>query len=86
MRLIVSRQGIARPFVAPPAVPPERVETLREAFDATMRDPDFVTEMRSQALDVRPLGGGAVQTLMRDIYASPPDVVKLARDMLVDTP
>ena len=86
LKLIVSRQGIARPFAAPPAVPPERIETLREAFDATMRDPDFVTEMRSQALDVRPLGGAAVQALMRDIYASPPDVVKLARDILVDTP
>jgi tripartite-type tricarboxylate transporter receptor subunit TctC len=86
VRLIVSRQGIARPFAAPPEVPPERIATLREAFDATMRDPDFVAEMRSQALDVRPLGGGAVQALMRDIYASPPDVVKLAREILVDTP
>jgi tripartite-type tricarboxylate transporter receptor subunit TctC len=86
VRLIVSRQGIARPFTAPPEVPPERVATLREAFDATMRDPDFIAEMRSQALDVRPLGGGAVQALMRDIYASPPDVVKFARELLVDTP
>jgi tripartite-type tricarboxylate transporter receptor subunit TctC len=86
VRLIVSRQGIARPFAAPPEVPPERIATLREAFDATMRDPDFLAEMRSQALDVRPLGGGAVQALMRDIYASPPDVVKLAREILVDTP
>ena len=86
LKLIVSRQGIARPFAAPPAVPQERIETLREAFDATMRDPDFLAEMRSQALDVRPLGGTAVQALMRDIYASPPDVVKLARDILADTP
>src|SRR5262252_9764903 len=86
LRLIVSRQGIARPFAAPPGVPPERVEILREAFDSTMRDPDFLAEMRSQALEVRPLGGAAVQSLMRDIYASPPDVVKLARNILVDTP
>jgi tripartite-type tricarboxylate transporter receptor subunit TctC len=86
LKLIVSRQGIARPFAAPPGLLPERIETLRAAFDATMRDPDFLTEMRSQALDVRPLGGGAVQALMRDIYASPPDVVKLARDILVDMP
>jgi hypothetical protein len=86
LKLIVSRQGIARPFAAPPEVLPERIKTLRDAFDATMRDPDFLAEMRSQALDVRALGGGAVQALMRDIYASPPDVVKLARDILADTP
>ena len=86
LRLIVSRQSIARPFAAPPETPAERIETLRQAFDATMRDPDFLAEMRSQALEVRPVGGAEVQTLMRDIYASPPDVVKLARDILVDTP
>jgi tripartite-type tricarboxylate transporter receptor subunit TctC len=86
LRLIVSRQGIARPFAAPPEVPADRIETLREAFDSTMRDPDFLAEMRREALDVRPLGGAAVQALMRDIYASSPDVVKLAREMLVDMP
>jgi tripartite-type tricarboxylate transporter receptor subunit TctC len=86
LKLIVSRQAIARPFAAPPDVPPGRIEILREAFDSTMRDPDFLAQMRSQALEVRPLGGAAVQELMRDISVSPRDVVKLARDILVDTP
>ena len=86
LKLIVSRQSIARPFAAPPEVPPERIGILRQAFDATMRDPDFLAEMRSQTLEVRPLGGAAMQKLMRDIYATAPDVVKLARDILVDTP
>jgi tripartite-type tricarboxylate transporter receptor subunit TctC len=86
LKLIVSRQSIARPFAAPPEVPPGRVETLRQAFDATMHDPDFLAEMRSQTLEVRPVGGAEVQNLMREIYASPPDVVKLAREILVDTP
>jgi hypothetical protein len=67
-------------------VPAERIATLREAFDATMRDPDFLAEMRGQALEVRPVGGAEVQNLMREIYASPPDVVKLAREILVDMP
>jgi len=86
LRLIISRQGIARPFAAPPDVPPQRIETLRQAFDSTMRDPDFLAEMRRESLEVRPLGGAAVQGLMRNVYASPPDVVKLAREILVDTP
>jgi tripartite-type tricarboxylate transporter receptor subunit TctC len=86
LKLIVSRQSIARPFAAPPEVPAERIETLRRAFDATMRDADFLADMRNQVLEVRPVGGAEVQDLMRDIYASPPDVVKLAREILVDTP
>jgi tripartite-type tricarboxylate transporter receptor subunit TctC len=86
LKLIVSRQSIARPFAAPPEVLPERIETFRQAFDTTMHDPDFLAEMRSQTLEVRPVGGAEVQNLMREIYASPPDVVKLAREILVDTP
>ncbi len=86
LKLIVSRQSMARPFAAPPEVPAERVAVLREAFDATMRDPDFLAEMRGQTLEVRPVGGAEVQSLMRELYASPPDVVKLAREILVDTP
>ncbi|HMA73839.1 MAG TPA: tripartite tricarboxylate transporter substrate-binding protein [Xanthobacteraceae bacterium] len=86
LKLIVSRQSIARPFAAPPEVPVERVETLRQAFDSTMRDPDFLAEMRSQSLEVHPVGGTEVQKLMRDVYASPPEVMKLARDILVEAP
>jgi tripartite-type tricarboxylate transporter receptor subunit TctC len=86
LKLIVSRQAMARPFAAPPGVAPERIEALRSAFDATMRDPDFLAEMRGLGLEVRPVGGAEVQSLMRDIHASPPDVLKLAREILVDTP
>jgi tripartite-type tricarboxylate transporter receptor subunit TctC len=86
LRLIVSRQAIARPFAAPPGVAPERIEALRVAFDATMRDTEFLSEMHNLGLEVRPVGGAEVQRLMREIHASPPDVLKLAREILVETP
>ena len=50
-----------------------------------MKDPDFLAEMRNLVLEVRPVGGAEVQTLIGDIYASPPAVVKLARALLTDT-
>ena len=86
LKLIVSRQSIARPFAAPPEVPADRVEALRHAFDATVADPDFLAEMRNQSLEVRPVGGAEVQSLIRDIYAAPPDAVKLAREIVAETP
>jgi tripartite-type tricarboxylate transporter receptor subunit TctC len=86
LKLIVSRQSFARPFAAPPDMPPERVDTLRAAFDATISDPDFLAEMRKLVLEVRPIGGAEVQKLVRDIYASPPDVVQLARELVADAP
>jgi tripartite-type tricarboxylate transporter receptor subunit TctC len=78
LRLIFSRLTIARPFAAPPGLPPERAQTLREAFAATMKDPAFLAEMRRLALEVRPQSGEKVEQVVRDIYASPADVVKIA--------
>jgi tripartite-type tricarboxylate transporter receptor subunit TctC len=78
LKLIVARQSIARPFAAPPGVPPERARALREAFAATMADPDFIAEAKSQQLDVDPVTGADVAALIREVYASSPAAVKLA--------
>ena len=86
LKLIVSRQSIARPFAAPPGVPADQVEALRRAFGETVADSDFRAEMQAQSLEVRPVGGAEVQNLIRDVYATPPDVVKFARDLVTDAP
>jgi tripartite-type tricarboxylate transporter receptor subunit TctC len=82
LKLIVSRQSIARPFAAPPDLPPERARALREAFDATMRDPDFLAEMSRLSLDVDPVPGAEVEALIREVYASPPEAVQLAAESM----
>ena len=78
LKLIFSRLTIARPFAAPPGLAPERARTLRDAFDATMADPDFLAEMKKLALEVRPQPGAKLEQLVREIYAYPADVVKIA--------
>ncbi len=59
LKLIISRQMMARPYVMPPGVPPERVKAMRAAFDATMKDPEFLADAQRQDLEVRPLSGAA---------------------------
>jgi len=85
LKLIVSRQNIARPFAAPPGVPAERVAALRSAFDETMRDPDFLAEATQLALEVRPRLGRAGAGAVREIYAAPPEVVSMAAEMIKET-
>jgi len=82
LRLIISRQMMARPYVAPPGIPPERLKALRAAFDATMQDPEFLKDAQRQDLEVRPLSGAQADALIAEIYASPPAVVKLAVDVM----
>ena len=77
---------MARPFAAPPGVPAERQAVLRAAFDATMKDPDFLAEAQTAELEVRPVSGDAVETLIKEIYASPPAAIKLAAEALQTQP
>src|SRR5262245_46546217 len=42
MQLILANLGMSRPFVAPPSVPAERLKVLRDAFEATAKDPAFL--------------------------------------------
>jgi tripartite-type tricarboxylate transporter receptor subunit TctC len=85
LKLIVSRNAMARPFAAPPGIPAERKAALRAAFDATMTDPAFLEETRRNDLEVRPVDGAALDKLVAEVYASPPDVVALAEDAVKES-
>jgi tripartite-type tricarboxylate transporter receptor subunit TctC len=78
LKLIVSRQAMARPFVLPPGVPAARLAALREAFAATMKDPAFLADAKRQDLEVRPVLGADADALIKEVYATPPETVKLA--------
>jgi tripartite-type tricarboxylate transporter receptor subunit TctC len=78
MRLLLAPQAMARPFAAPPGVPPDRAQALQAAFDATMKDPDFLAEAAKLGLDVAPMTGAAVLALLKEVYAEPKDVVRQA--------
>jgi tripartite-type tricarboxylate transporter receptor subunit TctC len=82
LKLIVSRQAIARPFAAPPGIPADRARALREAFEATMNDAEFLAETKKLSLDVDPVTGAEVEALIREVYASPPEAIKLAADSM----
>jgi tripartite-type tricarboxylate transporter receptor subunit TctC len=69
-------QGIGRPFVAPPGLPPERLKTLRQAFDATMTDPDFIAEARARKFSVDPETGEQLEALIKQAYATPKPIVE----------
>jgi len=73
--LVLSRQAMGRPLVAPPGTPDDRKEALRRAFDATMADPDFVAEATARSLEVNPVTGAELDKLLVELYATPPAIV-----------
>jgi len=69
-------QGIGRPFVAPPNLPADKLKLLRDAFDKTMKDPEFIADAKRQKLDVEPKNGADLEHLVRNIYATPKPIIE----------
>jgi tripartite-type tricarboxylate transporter receptor subunit TctC len=82
LRLIFARQAMGRPFVGPPNIPPERAKTLRDAFMATMQDKDFLADTAKAQMEITPVDGEKVQALVKEIYATPPEIAKMAASYL----
>jgi hypothetical protein len=59
-------------------VPADRAAALRAAFDATMKDPEFLAEAKKLNLDVNPLAGQTIHDLLTELYATPKSVIEKA--------
>jgi tripartite-type tricarboxylate transporter receptor subunit TctC len=77
--LLLARQVAAWPFMAPPGLPDDRKAALRQAFDDTMRDPEFLAETKRSGLIVDPVDGAKLDALIAELYRIPNDVVDVAR-------
>ena len=76
VELVASQQVFMRFFVAPPATPPEQVRALRTAFDAAMKDPEFLRDAERLNLSIKPQSGDQVQELVQRMYATPREIVE----------
>ncbi len=80
--LLFGRTEYGRPYFLPPDVPADRVEALRRAFDATMKDPGFVADANRIGFPLDPLTGEQVQAAVGELAKTPPAVVARVRAAL----
>jgi tripartite-type tricarboxylate transporter receptor subunit TctC len=79
LKMVFARNVMGRPYLAPPNLPANRLAALRDGFMATMADKDFLAEADKTQLEVNPVSGADVEALVKDIYATPADVVADAK-------
>jgi tripartite-type tricarboxylate transporter receptor subunit TctC len=65
---------ILRPFLIAPEVPAERSQALRQAFDATMKDKDFVADAEKSQLELAPLSGQEAEQAIRQLFEMPESI------------
>ena len=79
---LVARMLMGRPFVAPPAIPADRVAALRKAFWDTMKDPKFLAHAKKVRMPVLPITGAHVQRHVAKLDRTPPEIVAKAQDVI----
>ncbi len=75
---------MARPFVLPPDTPAPLVETLRKAFMAAHRDPELLAEAQKLQIEVSPLPGADVQSILTRAAAIPRPLVERYKSILAE--
>lgn len=80
--LALARLEFGRPFFMPPNVPAERVAAIRRAFDATMKDKDFLAEADKLKIEIDPLTGEQVAELVVQLYKTPAETVARVHDAM----
>jgi tripartite-type tricarboxylate transporter receptor subunit TctC len=85
LELYLPRQEYSRPYYGPPGIPASRLNMLRRAFDATIRDPAFLADAeRLKAPVDGPASGEDLAATADRIAETPPDVVKRVVGMFTD--
>jgi tripartite-type tricarboxylate transporter receptor subunit TctC len=82
LELLCAPSATGYPSFLGPAVPPERVDAIRNAYLKSLADPEFVEAVERQGLDLDPIGAEEIAAVVRGIYALPEAAVKGARDLL----
>ena len=75
LELVASDAAVGRAFLLPPDVPADRVEAMRRAFDATMKDPAFLEEAKKFRLIIEPMTGEWVQQVAVKTVSTPPNLI-----------
>jgi tripartite-type tricarboxylate transporter receptor subunit TctC len=79
LKMVFARQVMGRPYLAPPDMPRDRADALRNAFMATMNDKEFRAEADNLQLEINPVSGEDVEKLIREVYATAPEIIAKAK-------
>jgi tripartite-type tricarboxylate transporter receptor subunit TctC len=79
LALFAGGSPLGTALVAPPGIPANVVTALRRAFDATMRDPALLAEVKKARVDIDPLTGEDLQKVVAGTFDVAPAVLTRAQ-------
>jgi tripartite-type tricarboxylate transporter receptor subunit TctC len=82
--LVVAGDAMGKPMAIAPNAPPERVRALLAAYEATLRDPDFITAAVTARAEINAVPGGRLQEIVARVLSTPADLKARARRIIAE--
>jgi hypothetical protein len=82
--LIVSGDALGKPMAVAPNTPADRVQALRDAFDATLKDPGFLEAAATAKLEIDPIHGLQLQDTVAKVLATPKNLAARAKAIMAE--
>lgn len=77
--IVFASAAMSRPYVAPPDVPAERLQMLREAFEQAVKDPDLIADAEQKGVEIEFIAPDFIETLIGSAYAASPELIEQVR-------
>jgi tripartite-type tricarboxylate transporter receptor subunit TctC len=81
-RVIAGTAEVGRSILTTPGTPPERLAALRQAFQAMLKDADFLAAVSKRKMLLDPAGGEAIDAINQDTINLPKPTVAALRKLL----
>jgi len=80
--VILAAGALGRPMLGTPGIPPDRVKILRDAFNATIKDPEFLADLDKRKFDLDAVPGDQLEKIVRDAVKQPPETIARMKKLL----
>jgi tripartite-type tricarboxylate transporter receptor subunit TctC len=79
LRVFANASDVGRFIFSTPDTPADRIQALRRAFDAMVKDPEFMADLKTQKLELGPLVGEELQKLVAEVATVSPAIIERVR-------
>ncbi len=81
-KVVLAAGEFGRPMIASPGIPADRVKILRDAFNKTTNDPEFIAETKKRKFDLDPVSGEEMESLAKEVINQPAEIVERMKKLL----
>jgi tripartite-type tricarboxylate transporter receptor subunit TctC len=80
--VVLAAGALGRPMLGTPGIPSDRVKILRDAFNATMKDPEFLAELDKRKFDLDPTSGEELDKIVKEAMGQTPETIARLKKLL----